>query len=66
MNKHVSKDFLSEKLLAILKTLPVRQRFCVAYMSPMDFRQLYPDFATDNGEKSAPVMGLNDVFGRLR
>jgi hypothetical protein len=38
----------------------------VAYLSPMDFRQLYPGFASEIGEKSAPVVGLNDVFGRFR
>jgi hypothetical protein len=38
----------------------------VAYLSPMDFRQLYPGFASEIGEKSAPVLGLNDVFGRFR
>jgi hypothetical protein len=37
--------------------------FYVAYMSPMNFRPLYPDFDSEIGEKSAPVVGLNDVFG---
>jgi hypothetical protein len=39
---------------------------CVAYMSPMDFRPLYPAFGSEIGEKSAPVMGLNDIFGSFR
>ncbi len=41
-------------------------RFHVAYLSPITFRQLYPDFGLESGEKSAPVVGLNDVFGRFR
>ena len=39
---------------------------CVAYMSPMNFRPLYPVFASEIGEKSAPVVGLNDVLSRFR
>jgi hypothetical protein len=46
--------------------LPLGEKFLVAYLSPMDFRQLYPSFASDIGEKSAPVVGLNVVFGRFR
>jgi hypothetical protein len=40
--------------------------FHVAYLSPMDFRQLYAVFGLDNGEKSAPVMGLIDVLSSFR
>jgi hypothetical protein len=32
----------------------------------MDFRQLSPIFGRDIGEKSAPVMGLNVIFGSFR
>jgi len=39
------------------------EAICVAYMSPMNFRPLYPAFASEIGEKSAPVVGLNDIFG---
>jgi hypothetical protein len=35
----------------------------VAYMSPVNFRPLYPAIASEIGEKSAPVVGLNDIFG---
>jgi hypothetical protein len=41
-------------------------RLCVAYLSPMGFPQLYPVFGSEIGEKSAPVVGLNNVFGRFR
>jgi len=40
--------------------------FFVAYLSPMNFRQLSPIFGRDIGEKSVPVVGLNDIFGRFR
>src|SRR2546427_8051598 len=40
-----------------------RRPVCVAYMSPRNFRQLSPIF-WNIGQKSAPVVGLNDVFGR--
>jgi hypothetical protein len=32
----------------------------------MDFRQLSPIFCRNIGEKSAPVVGLNDVFRRFQ
>jgi hypothetical protein len=41
-------------------------RLCVAHLSPMGFPQLYPVFGSEIGEKSAPVVGLNNVFGRFR
>ena len=48
------------------RKMQARETGAVAYLSPMNFRQLYPGFASEIGEKSAPVEGLNDVFGRFR
>src|SRR5262245_11980663 len=63
MNHHRNLDRVNERPREHKSVIFCRSSLSCRLYVAYEFSPLYPAFATEIGEKSAPVMGLNDIFG---